>query len=109
MYHVTTDNQVPYYVYGNRQDGPSYRGPSNSRSDGGGFGGGPGIPRAHVASVGGGESGWATPDPVDTTSSGPPRRAPAASAASSCATTRAAQTRNVEVWPDNAERHRAAI
>src|SRR5206468_13061785 len=22
MYHVTVDNRVPYYVYGNRQDGP---------------------------------------------------------------------------------------
>src|ERR687884_1447312 len=32
MYHVTVDNRVPYYVYGNKQDGPSYRGPSNSRS-----------------------------------------------------------------------------
>ena len=31
MYHVTVDNQIPYYVYGNKQDGPSYRGPSNSR------------------------------------------------------------------------------
>ena len=31
MYHVATDNQVPYNVYGNRQDGPSSRGPSNSR------------------------------------------------------------------------------
>ncbi|HRW99644.1 MAG TPA: glycosyl hydrolase, partial [Cyclobacteriaceae bacterium] len=30
MYHVEVDNQVPYYVYGNRQDGWSYRGPSNS-------------------------------------------------------------------------------
>ena len=31
MYHVTVDNQIPYYVYGNSQDGPSTRGPSNSR------------------------------------------------------------------------------
>src|SRR5262249_26340438 len=23
IYHVTVDNQVPYYVYGNKQDGPS--------------------------------------------------------------------------------------
>ncbi len=34
MYHVTVDNQIPYYVYGNKQDGPSYRGPSNSRTGG---------------------------------------------------------------------------
>jgi len=64
MYHVTVDNRVPYFVYGNEQDDPSYRGPSNTR--GGGFGGGAGqIPRSAWQPVGGGESGWATPDPVD--------------------------------------------
>jgi photosystem II stability/assembly factor-like uncharacterized protein len=69
IYHATVDNQVPYYVYGNKQDGPSYRGPSNSRlEEGGGRGGGggrAGIPRGMWHSIGGGESGWATPDPVD--------------------------------------------
>ncbi|MGH7679186.1 MAG: WD40/YVTN/BNR-like repeat-containing protein, partial [Gemmatimonadaceae bacterium] len=59
MYHVTTDNRVPYYVYGNRQDGPSYRVPSNSRT--GGL-----IPRSETHGIMGGESGFATPDPVDT-------------------------------------------
>jgi photosystem II stability/assembly factor-like uncharacterized protein len=69
MYHVTVDNQIPYNVYGNKQDGSSYRGPSNSRQ--GGFGGGEGggrggaIGRALWHPVGGGESGFATPDPVD--------------------------------------------
>ncbi|HEY7699578.1 MAG TPA: sialidase, partial [Vicinamibacteria bacterium] len=63
MYHVTVDNQVPYYVYGNRQDGPSFRGPSRSRL-GGGFDGS-GISRGMWHSVGGGESGFATPDPLD--------------------------------------------
>jgi len=67
MYHATVDNQIPYYVMGNRQDGPSSRGPSNSKF--GGFGGGGGgsgvIPRGEWHSVGGGESGWATPDPTD--------------------------------------------
>jgi len=63
MYHVTVDSQVPYYVYGNRQDGPSYRGPSRTGA-GGGFGGG-GIPRSAWIGVAGGESGWSTPDPVD--------------------------------------------
>ena len=58
MYHVTVDNNMPYYVYGNRQDGPSTRGPSNSRLRGG-------IPRGMWHSVGGGESGFATPDPED--------------------------------------------
>ena len=27
---VAVDRRNPYYVYGSRQDGPSYRGPSNS-------------------------------------------------------------------------------
>ena len=31
MYHVTVDNEIPYNVMGNRQDGPSYHGPSNTR------------------------------------------------------------------------------
>ncbi|HXV86309.1 MAG TPA: hypothetical protein VD793_06405, partial [Gemmatimonadales bacterium] len=64
MYHVTTDTRIPYYLYGNRQDGPSFRVPSNSRT--GGFGGGAGsIARSEWFSVAGGESGWATPDPSD--------------------------------------------
>ncbi|MCU0648560.1 MAG: hypothetical protein MUF00_11225 [Gemmatimonadaceae bacterium] len=62
MYHVTVDNAVPYNVLGNRQDGPSARGPSNSRFASF-FGGG--IPRQSWNTVGGGESGWATPDPED--------------------------------------------
>jgi photosystem II stability/assembly factor-like uncharacterized protein len=66
MYHVTTDNQIPYNVYGNRQDGPSARGPSNSRlpPQGPDDHAGP-IPRGLWHSVAGGESGWAIPDPVD--------------------------------------------
>ncbi|MGE0551854.1 MAG: WD40/YVTN/BNR-like repeat-containing protein [Gemmatimonadales bacterium] len=63
LYHVTVDNRIPYYVYGNRQDGPSSRGPSNSRMQF--FFGDAGIPRGLWSSVGGGESGWATPDPED--------------------------------------------
>jgi photosystem II stability/assembly factor-like uncharacterized protein len=67
MYHAEVDNQIPYDVMGNRQDGPSSRGPSNSKL--GGFGGGGGgagiIPRGEWHSVAGGESGWATPDPTD--------------------------------------------
>ncbi len=66
MYHVATDNQIPYNVYGNRQDGPSTRGPSNSRlakqSDDDISGP---IPRGLWHSVAGGESGWAIPDPAD--------------------------------------------
>jgi photosystem II stability/assembly factor-like uncharacterized protein len=59
MYHVTVDNAIPYNVLGNKQDEPTYRGPSNSRL------GGRGIPRGMWHHVGGGESGWATPDPTD--------------------------------------------
>ena len=58
MYHVMADNAIPYNIYGNKQDGPSYRGPSNT-------GGGGSIGRSAWHGVGGGESGWATPDPVD--------------------------------------------
>ena len=38
MYHVSVDNQIPYNVYGNRQDGYSYKGPGISMQ----------IGRAHV-------------------------------------------------------------
>ncbi|HEX7025546.1 MAG TPA: hypothetical protein VF187_12070, partial [Gemmatimonadales bacterium] len=62
IYHVTVDNEIPYNVLGNKQDEPSYRGPSNSRVPGGRSAG---ISRGMWHSVGGGESGWATPDPTD--------------------------------------------
>ena len=48
IYHVTVDNEIPYNVYGNKQDEPSYRGPSNSRLQGG-FGGEPRHPARDVA------------------------------------------------------------
>ncbi len=54
MYHVFTDNEVPYNLYGNRQDGWSYKGPSNSRAGG--------ITVGHWQGVGGCESGFAIPD-----------------------------------------------
>ena len=101
MYHVTVDNQIPYYVYGNKQDGPSYRGPSNSRL--GGFGGGGVIPRSMWHTVAGGESGWATPDPVD-----PNLIWSSASGSGSVGGIVAIyeenrrQARNVEVWPEQA-------
>jgi photosystem II stability/assembly factor-like uncharacterized protein len=59
IYHVTVDNMIPYNVFGNKQDEPTYRGPSNGRLSNGR------IVRGMWHSVGGGESGWATPDPVD--------------------------------------------
>jgi photosystem II stability/assembly factor-like uncharacterized protein len=63
MYHVTVDNAVPYNVLGNKQDEPTYRGPSDSRLQGARRI--DGIPRGMWHHVGGGESGWATPDPED--------------------------------------------
>lgn len=63
LYHVTTDNNIPYNVLTNRQDGPSMKGPSNSRTAGI-FG--PGMIQSGMwRDVGGGESGFATPDPTD--------------------------------------------
>jgi photosystem II stability/assembly factor-like uncharacterized protein len=96
MYHVTVDNQIPYYVYGNKQDGPSYRGPSNSRS-------GSVIPRSMWHTVAGGESGWATPDPVDanliwSSASG----SGSVGGIVAIYEENRRQARNVEVWPDQA-------
>lgn len=57
IYHVTTDNRIPYLVYGQMQDDGSMRGPSNSRGGG----------RIHPGlwtTTAGCETGWATPDPV---------------------------------------------
>jgi hypothetical protein len=94
MYHVTVDNAIPYNVLGNKQDGPSYRGPSNSRV-------GNTIPRSMWHTVAGGESGWATPDPVD-----PNLIWSSASGSGSVGGIVAIyeenrrQARNVEVWPE---------
>lgn len=62
LYHVTVDNAIPYHVLTNRQDGPSMRGPS--RSNTGSFFS-LGIATGLWHDVGGGESGFATPDPKD--------------------------------------------
>jgi photosystem II stability/assembly factor-like uncharacterized protein len=58
MYHVAVDNQIPYNVYGNRQDGYSYMAPSYNRSGGG-------FPLSMWKGVGGCECGFAKPDPFD--------------------------------------------
>lgn len=57
MYHVFTDTRIPYNLYGNRQDGPSSGGPSNTLAGGA-------IPVGAWRSVGGCESGFAVPDTV---------------------------------------------
>ncbi|MBV8206545.1 MAG: sialidase [Acidobacteria bacterium] len=114
IYHVTVDNQVPYNVFGNKQDGSSYGGPSNSLQfgfgGGGGGGGGAGpISRSVWRPVDGGESGFATPDPVDNniiwtsgTGSG------SVQGAVMRYDMRTHQARNVEVWPVNASGATAA-
>jgi photosystem II stability/assembly factor-like uncharacterized protein len=95
IYHVTVDDQIPYFVYGNRQDGPSWRGPSNTLQPGGT------IPRGAWHSVAGGESGFAMPDPVDNniiwstgTGSG------SIGGTVTRFDERTHQEREVEVWPD---------
>jgi len=95
MYHVTVDDAIPYHVMGNRQDGPSARGPSNSRTGGT-------IPRGDWREVGGGESGFATPDPTDpnivwSSASGSGARGGIVVRTD----VRTGQWRNVEVWPES--------
>ena len=92
IYHAYTDNRIPYRVYGNRQDGPSMGGPSNTLS-------GSVIPIGAWQSVGGCESGFAIPDPVDNQR-----------VWSGCYEGildlfdhRTGHSRNVSVWPDNPE------
>ena len=83
MYHVAVDDQVPYWMYSNRQDDGTMRGPSNSPVQvpnvpsyappqgmrGGGFGGGGGgggrggASVAWQAGIGGCESGFTIPVP----------------------------------------------
>ncbi|MCD6516271.1 MAG: sialidase [Candidatus Aminicenantes bacterium] len=59
MYHVAVDNQFPYYVYGGRQDGSAYKGPST-----GSFGRW-GVYNSLWEATAGGECGFVIPDPVD--------------------------------------------
>ena len=66
---VAVDRRNPYYVYGSRQDGPSYRGPSNSLIESSGVPSlpdGTGIipPDMWIWTIGA-ESGWVFPDPFD--------------------------------------------
>ena len=107
LYHVTVDNAIPYNVMGNRQDGPSFRGPS--RTIGGGRGGPGTIPRGSWVAVGGGESGFATPDPLDpnivwSSASGAGARGGVVVRWDA----RSRQFRDVEVWPESATGHPAS-
>jgi len=88
MYHVHVDNRVPYWIYSNRQDDGTMRGPSTrseqtangelpegsfmpvppptGRRGGGGGNRGRGTPGpAWEPNIGGCESGFTIPDPVD--------------------------------------------
>lgn len=57
MYHVATDNAIPYNIMGNRQDGYSYHTAAISREGS--------IPLGNWKKVGGCESGFAQADPFD--------------------------------------------
>src|SRR5881296_1281984 len=88
MYHVHADTHAPYYVYGNRQDGSSYRMPSRSLAGRGSEG--------EWRHVGGCESGFGIPDTVDN-----------ATVWSGCYDgglevydARTDHARNVRVWPE---------
>ena len=90
LYHVHTDTRVPYNLYGNRQDGTSYRMPSRSLSGG--------ASEGQWGHVGGCESGFAIPDTVTNTT-----------VWSGCYDgglevydTRTDHARNVRVWPEAA-------
>jgi photosystem II stability/assembly factor-like uncharacterized protein len=90
VYHVFVDDKIPYNVMGNRQDGPSTFGPSNSRTGGN-------IPIGEWHSVGGCESGFAVPAGDHTIWSG------CYDGILDVYDTRTGHSRNVSPWPDNPE------
>ncbi len=70
MYHVAVDNDVPYKIYSNMQDDGTMRGLNNvveagPNVPGQGFGGGRGGAGTWEHGLGGCESGFTIPDPVD--------------------------------------------
>jgi photosystem II stability/assembly factor-like uncharacterized protein len=96
MYHIDTDTRIPYYVYSNRQDGPSFMAPSNNRM--GGFFGAGGITEGDWRNYGGCESGHGVVDKVTNKY-----------AWSGCydgglnvINLESMQVRDVEVWPESA-------
>jgi len=90
MYHAFVDDNIPYNVMGNRQDGSSMYGPSNSRTGGS-------IPIGEWHSVGGCESGFAMPAGNDTVWSG------CYDGILDVYDVRSGIARNVSPWPDNPE------
>jgi len=89
FYHVATDNRVPYYVYGAQQDNSTVA--IASRSDRG-F-----IDRSDWYPVGGGESGYIVPSPLD------PNIVYAGSYDGLITRfdKRTGQAQDVTIWPDN--------
>jgi photosystem II stability/assembly factor-like uncharacterized protein len=63
MYHVTVDNQIPYYVYSNMQDDGTMRGSIVASENAGAGYNGSGNTWDH--GLGGCESGHTVPDPAD--------------------------------------------
>jgi photosystem II stability/assembly factor-like uncharacterized protein len=61
MYHVNVDNEIPYNVYGGKQDGSGYKGSSTQGFGGRRFGGG----GSQWESSAGCESGFVVPDPAN--------------------------------------------
>jgi hypothetical protein len=90
VYHVFVDDQIPYNVMGNRQDGPSTMGPSNSRTGGS-------IPIGAWHSVGGCESGFAVPAGDEVIWSG------CYDGILDVYERASGHSRNVSPWPDNPE------
>lgn len=90
VYHVFVDDQIPYNVMGNRQDGPSTMGPSNSLTGGS-------IPIGEWHSVGGCESGFAVPAGDDVIWSG------CYDGILDVYDRTNGHSRNVSPWPDNPE------
>jgi photosystem II stability/assembly factor-like uncharacterized protein len=96
LYHIDTDSRIPYWVYSNRQDGPSYMAPSNTRM--GGFFGSGGHTVGDWRNYGGCESGHGSVDKVTNKY-----------AWSGCydggmhiINLETMQVRDVEVWPESA-------
>lgn len=106
LYHVTTDTKTPYNVFTNRQDGPAMMGPSNTR--GGGFFGSGMIPTGAWRGIGGGESGFATPDPEnpDIVWSSASGRGPLGGIVTRY-DVKKGQFRQLEVWPEFTAGHSA--
>jgi len=90
VYHVFVDDKIPYNVMGNRQDGPSTMGPSNSLTGGT-------IPIGEWHSVGGCESGFAVPAGDDVIWSG------CYDGILDVYERDSGHSRNVSPWPDNPE------